>query len=117
MGGFLTSVQKDQHTKEILSYDYAAHRVDSPIILVFPSDEITHKFKPEAEKVVCRILSAYGQDAARIYYTSNKEHIIMEFRPKMSDIRKKAAFDNIPMELSGHRLEQISKTGIPSQQI
>lgn len=115
--GFLTSVQKDQHTKEILSYDYAAHRVDSPIILVFPSDEITHKFKPEAEKVVCRILSAYGQDAARIYYTSNKEHIIMEFRPKMSDIRKKAAFDNIPMELSGHRLEQISKTGIPSQQI
>ena len=114
--GFLGS-SRDQTSKDILDYDFAAHRVDSPIILVFPSDETTHKFKPEAEQVVCKILSAYGQDSARIYYSSNKEHIFMEFRPKMEEIRKKAAFDNIHMELSPHRLQELSKSGIPSQQI
>ena len=88
--GFLGS-SRDQTSKDILDYDFAVHRVDSPIILVFPSDETTHKFKPEAEQVVCKILSAYGQDSARIYYSSNKEHIFMEFRPKMEEIRKKAA--------------------------
>ena len=35
----------------------------------------------------------------------------------MEEIRKKAAFDNIHMELSPHRLQELSKSGIPSQQI
>jgi len=80
-------------------------------------DEGTKKFKEGSHHIVTKIQSKCGVESCKIYYSSTKEEIFLEFAPKMREIRTKAAIDNFKLELNPDTLQKISENGIPDQQI
>ena len=89
----------------------APTHLPSPISHLFVSFAFIHLIR---SKFLYSLLSIFLSLATIFSRFSTKAEILVEFRPKMTEIQKKAAFDNYNMLLDHDYLEQLSKTGIPS---
>ena len=50
-------------------FDFDNQRIESPIVLVFPTDPSTKRFMKESEHIITKILDVYGKDSCTIFYS------------------------------------------------